>query len=98
MPICVPLPVVGKDTLHQALQLETPLREIRNLTWAIIMMADSIDEQQSGAFNDVAGIIYDRVQTVIDQWNELIEHIKNPEGVPEKPSATVLHIVPQLEA
>ena len=88
----------AKDTLHQALQLETPLREIKNLTWAIIMMADGIDEQQCGAFNDVAGIIYDRVQTVIGQWNELVDTIRDPEGVPEKPSATVLHIVPQLEA
>jgi hypothetical protein len=88
----------AKSTLHQALELETPLREIRNLTWAIIMMADGIDEQQGGAFNDVAGIIYDRVQTVIGQWNELVDTIRDPEGVPEKPTATVLHIVPQLEA
>jgi hypothetical protein len=84
--------------LHEALGLETPLREIKNLTWAIIMMAESLPEQECGAINDVAGNIHDKVQTVIDQWNGLIDYIKNPEGVPAETTATVLHIVPKLEA
>ena len=88
----------AKSILHEALGLETPLREIKNLIWAIIMMADSLGEQECGALCDVAGTAHDKASAVFDQWNELIDTIKNPEGVPEKPSATVLHLVPQLEA
>jgi hypothetical protein len=88
----------AKDTLHQALALETPLREIRNLIWAVIMMADSLGEQECGALCDVAGTAHDKASAAFDQWNELVDIIKNPEGVPEKPTATVLHIVPKLEA
>jgi hypothetical protein len=86
----------AKSIIHEA--LETPLREIKNLIWAIIMMADSLGEQECGALSDVAGTAHDKAREAWAQWNELVDTIRNPEGVPEEPAATVLHIVPQLEA
>ena len=102
----------AKSTLHEALGLETPLREIKNLTWAIILMAEGMDDRQgANALNDVACIVHDKVQAMTDQWNKLVDHLREPEANTGKPagkrvkrrphevsSATLLRLVPQLEA
>jgi hypothetical protein len=65
-----------RSTLHEALGFEEPLRELRNLSWAIVMMAESLDDEQAGgAVNDVACAVYDRATELKEKWDALIDHL-----------------------